>query len=496
MEEKKQDVIQKDGARQDRAAQQEESTQACTQQEMQPPHQMENAGHQHQAERSQRRHEESAHRHHQTGSDHHHQHHHHHHRHMSQRNRRILMLAGGAALLLVLLFFTVTLRLYQKRQESDALIASRRAEDGIFGAASLGNAERAGEEGNALRGGTDGDENDESTDKGADGVGGAADGEKYGNISEKDTKTNKINKTDSKKDTNSAQTPLLKENHVEYNGKKYIRNTYLKAYLFIGIDRKDKLTEQTVTGQAGQADGVFLAIHDTANNTAKIVQIPRDTMTPITLTDLSGNVLGQDTQAVSLSFAYGDGREKSCEYTQKAVSDLLWGLPIDGYFAASTNVISILNDLLGGVDVTIETDGLEKANPAFVKGATVHLAGDMAERFVRYRDTEQAGSPLVRMSRQRQYLIAFEQKLQEASKQNDALIPQMFDAIADYMLTDMDKGTYLKLGLDLAGSQGLSENDFYQIPGEAGETAFYDEFYPDKQGILELMLELFYREDD
>ena len=63
--------------------------------------------------------------------------------------------------------------------------------------------------------------------------------------------------------------------------------------------------------------------------------IPRDTMTEITLTDLSGNVLGRDIQHLALGYAYGDGRDKSCQYMKEAVSNLLGGLAIDGYMAIS-----------------------------------------------------------------------------------------------------------------------------------------------------------------
>lgn len=420
----------------------------------------------------------------------HHRHHHHHkgHQHHSRMKKRKFRLLAGAAVLLgvlFLIFIGTTVHLYKQKQANEAEMAARRTGSGIFSKTAEDAAENAA--GNTGKNNEkEGNIPDDTASNGADGL----------NEKASELNANNLNhdKYVSEKNTKTDEMLLLNQNHVEYNGKTYSRSTYLKAYLIIGIDRKGKLTEKTVTGKAGQADGVFLAVHNTSANTAAVVQIPRDTMTPITLTDLSGNVLGQDKQAVSLSFAYGDGREQSCAYTVKAVSDLLCGLPIDGYFAVSTDVISLWNDMIGGVDVQIEEDGLEKANPAFVKGRTVHFSGDMAERFVRYRDTTEAGSPLVRMGRQRRYMMAFETQLQKQAAANDALIPQLFDAAADYMLTDMEKGTYLRLAMDMAQSQKLSDADFYQIPGTAGETQFYDEFYPDQTGIMELMLRIFYHE--
>ena len=132
--------------------------------------------------------------------------------------------------------------------------------------------------------------------------------------------------------------------------------------------------------------------------------IPRDTMTDITLTDLSGNVLGKDMQHLNLAYAYGDGREKSCEYMVEAVSGLLGGLKIEWYLAADMSAIPMLNDEVGGVTVTIETEGMEQRDPALVKGETITLKGKQAETFVRFRDIKIGHSALFRMDQQQQYI--------------------------------------------------------------------------------------------
>lgn len=297
-----------------------------------------------------------------------------------------------------------------------------------------------------------------------------------------------------------AETASEEEQHrfesmdVELNGQSYHRNTAIKAYLIMGVDRSGDMQETQVTGLGGQSDGVFLIAHNTADNTVKILQIPRDTMTPITLTDLSGNVLGKDIQHLTLAYAYGDGKQKSCEYMAEAVTTLLGGLQIDGYMSVNTEVISILNDLVGGVTVTIETDGLEAADPSFTLGNTVTLQGKQAERFVRYRDTAQDNTALTRMDRQRQYMKAFEETLLQASGQNSGLVAQMFDAIEPYMITNMQKGTYLRMAMDVLNSQQLADGDFYLLPGEAVLTNLYDEYHPNHEAIAEMVLELFYRE--
>ncbi len=286
----------------------------------------------------------------------------------------------------------------------------------------------------------------------------------------------------------------LSSNEVSYDGKKYLRNTYIKSYLVMGIDRKDSLEDKQVNGSGGQADAIFLIAYDTSHNSVKILKIPRDTMTPIPMTDLSGNVLGFDYQHLTLAFGYGDGREQSCQFMCEAVSKLLNGFPIDGYIAATTNVISILNDMVGGVDVVIEQDGLEKANPAFVKGSTVHLVGDMSEKYVRYRDITEFNSAIDRMNRQTQYLIGFEKQFKHRVSEDDGFIVKMLDAVTPYMITSLDKGTYLRLAMDIAASRDITEEDFVTLPGESYEGVNFDEYHPHKEDIIKMMLSLYFRE--
>lgn len=281
---------------------------------------------------------------------------------------------------------------------------------------------------------------------------------------------------------------------VEYNGKRYRRNTYVKAILCMGVDRAGDMTEKTTAGFGGQADGVFIIAQDTVRNTLKILMIPRDTMTDITLTDLSGNVLGKDIQHLTLAYAYGDGREQSCEYMVDAVSALLGGLKIQWYLAADTSAISVLNDEVGGVTVTIETEGMEVRDPALVRGETVKLKGKQAETFVRFRDVNVDHSALFRMDQQQQYIKSFFETVQEGAARDSGLIVRLFDKVRQYMVTNMSKDQYLKIAIDAVASGTLGDEDFYTVPGQGVVTSKYDEFYADKDALTPVILELFYRE--
>lgn len=282
---------------------------------------------------------------------------------------------------------------------------------------------------------------------------------------------------------------------VFYEGKSYRRNTYVKAILCMGVDRKGDMAETKTTGFGGQADGIVLAAHDTAHETMKLLMIPRDTMTPIILTDLSGNILGKDVQHLALAYAYGDGREKSCEYMAEAVSDLFLGFPIDFYIAADIDVISVLNDLVGGVTVTIPTEGMEAADPSFVYGETVTLEGKQAEKFVRFRDTNREHSALYRMDQQQEYMERFIQAVKEKSRTDDEIIGKLFDGAMENMATNMEKGEYLKAAASGLNTDPGSEKMVYTLPGRGVSTAKYDEFYPDEEGLKQVILSLFFREE-
>lgn len=283
---------------------------------------------------------------------------------------------------------------------------------------------------------------------------------------------------------------------VEYQGKTYRRNTYVRAILLMGIDRKDTLEETKVAGSGGQADGIFLAAQDTARDSLRLLMIPRDTMTPITLTDLSGNVLGQDRQHLTLAYAYGDGREKSCEYTREAVSGLLEGLEINGYMAVSAAALPMLNDAVGGVEVTVEDASLAEAYPEeFPLGESVRLEGDLAETYIRYRDTGQAQSALTRTERQKTYIQGFVQAARETAAREEGFVPELLDDMEPYMVTDMDKGAYMDMALAfLEGGASFGEEEMITLPGTPAETSIYDEYHADEEQILPIVLDLFYRE--
>lgn len=287
------------------------------------------------------------------------------------------------------------------------------------------------------------------------------------------------------------------QNTIEYKGKTYRRNTYVKAILCMGIDRREPLTETKTAGAGGQSDGIFLVAQDTARNRVQVLAIPRDTMTPIPLTDLSGNILGYDTQHLTLAYAYGDGREKSCQFMCQAVTELLDGLQIDGYMAVSMGALKPLNDAVDGVTVTIDDPELEKRDPAFKPGTSVTLMGDQAEAFLRYRDTGKSQSAVARLERQKGYIAGYAETVKKKASREEGVALKLLETAAPYMVTNLSKDQYLDMMMAFIGSsQQLGGDDIRTLPGEGAETRIYDEYHPDPEGVTQMVLDLFYRVEE
>lgn len=279
-----------------------------------------------------------------------------------------------------------------------------------------------------------------------------------------------------------------------YNGKRYKRNSAVKAYLVLGIDTARSLKEDFDAHETGRSDGIFLIANDTAKKKVTIIQVPRDTMCDMYVTDYDYNIIRIGQDHLTLAWWMGDNHELSGKLATTAVSWLFGGLPIDGYMAGPAGIINRMNDYVGGVTVQVPDDTIEKADPVFRKGETVNLEGDLAEKFVRWRDTDVDGSPMTRMDRQRIYSIAFEKKLIAMQKKDKSALPGLFHVIDDNIITNMEKSTYLDLALDIMMKDDpLSEDSFITPKGEMRMTE-HDEFWPDYADIDKLVLNIFFRE--
>jgi len=191
---------------------------------------------------------------------------------------------------------------------------------------------------------------------------------------------------------------------IEHQGKTYAhRELDYTTILFIGVDRP-ALTAMAMR-QSGQADFLLLMTIDRNAREVDLLQIDRDTMTDVQVYGAFGNPAGKRNMQICLSYAFGAEPEKACANTAKAVTELLGGVPIDHYVALDMNGMAILNDVLGGVTVTLEDD-LSELDPEMKAGKTIRLQGKQAEYFLRSRSEVSDGTNVSRMNRQAAFLEA------------------------------------------------------------------------------------------
>ena len=275
---------------------------------------------------------------------------------------------------------------------------------------------------------------------------------------------------------------------VEYKGETYKYNDHLSNYLFLGIDTRETVDTYQSQADAGQADAIFLVSMDRATEKIKVLFLPRDSMTRIEVFNPYGQSLGETTDHLNIQYAFGDGKEKSCELMKTAVSNMLDGLPIQGYCSMNMDGISVITDFVGGIQLTIPDDSLADVNPEYKKGAVVDITGETAEQFVRYRDIDKTQSALVRQERQKTFLQALVQKAQEKAGEDAGFVTGLYDSVKSYTVTNMGNDIFAKL---LAASQnGITDTE--TVPGEGTHGENFDEYHIDEDALSDLIISMFY----
>ncbi len=276
-------------------------------------------------------------------------------------------------------------------------------------------------------------------------------------------------------------------NVVYYNGEAYKYNYNLKNILFMGIDNNAEMGLENTPGTAGQADCIMLLSMDRENRTAYILQISRDSMTDIDIYDMNGNYYTTIQAQLATQYAYGNGGTSSCFAMKKTVSELLYELPIDGYVAMDIAAVSKINDALGGVTVTIPED-YTAIDPAFVKGETITLNGEQAERYVRYRDITVTGDNHFRMQRQTQYIPALLETFKSEAGDTEEEIKRLYSLVSPYIVTDLTVDGLMELS---KYSWDAEQVTFVEGEAKAGEE--FEEFYVDDEKLQESIMKMFYK---
>lgn len=276
-------------------------------------------------------------------------------------------------------------------------------------------------------------------------------------------------------------------NRVE-DGERYKEN--LLNILVLGVDREEPMGGYDERGQIGQADAVFVVSLDLKTKELNVLSVPRDSMVEGMIPDIVEGGYNYAKMQLCLQYAFGDGREESCEMMQQQVAKLL-GIPIHGYVAINFSVLPVLNDAIGGVDITMDQD-YTFIDPSFVEGATLHLNGQQVRDYLQGRDTTQEATAYYRLDRHKQYIQAAYQQVKTSGIQNPLEIKKLMDSISDYVVTDLAFNEILQL-VRMGMKSDFDMDHIRVVEGEIVQGEAFEEYYIDEEKKETLVQELFYR---
>lgn len=281
--------------------------------------------------------------------------------------------------------------------------------------------------------------------------------------------------------------------YTEYNGKKYQYNNRVTTLLYAGLDSFDELKQTATYGDKARADSIMLIVLDEVSKKMSVVAINRDTMTEVHRFSRNGEDLGVYVTHLGYAYTNGDGGEASCENLKTAVSTLFNNLPIDGYMVSNQTSIVMINDLVGGVTVTVPNDDLAAKYPELTTGNVVTLDESNVRAYVQQRDTAVDFSNEGRIERQKSFVLSFMDEFGAMVKEDASSVWDSLEACSDWMQTDITKNKYLSLA-DAFSNTNLTPDSYYILEGEDQLGELHDEFYYDEDALQELIIKLFYRE--
>ncbi len=280
----------------------------------------------------------------------------------------------------------------------------------------------------------------------------------------------------------------LSETQIEYNGSVYDLKKDLNTVLIMGLDKYEFEEDDNSYNNDQRADFLMLLVIDKKKSTYSAVHINRDTMVEMNMLGIAGEKVGTVEKQIALAHTYGNGKQMSCRNTVDAASKLLLGSKIKHYISLTMESVPILNDIVGGVEVTV-LDDFTGIDDTLVKGETVTLVGEHALNYVRTRYGMDDSTNSTRMQRQRQYIEALQKKAVQRAEEDENFVIDATLQMSEHFMSDCSV-TVLQ---DLFDT--LSDYEYTGIHSIEGESVVGDkfmEFYPDSEKLSDLVVKLFY----
>lgn len=288
------------------------------------------------------------------------------------------------------------------------------------------------------------------------------------------------------------------DNTVIYNGSRYKYNENITSVLCMGIDNYEDSTGPSAgIGKAGQTDALYLLVIDTATGKVSALAIPRDTIAEVDIYSKSGSYSGVKKTQICLAFAYGDGKEKSCENVIRSVSRLLYGMPISSYFAIDYRSLKNIHNAVGTLTVkpnealkisySNRTDTTAKGFPYKITEANI-------EAYLRARNKTDINAAYLRMERQIDYLKQYSAVAFSKTKEDITFPIKIYNKIIDNSITDIDPAKITFLASCAVKNSSNIKLDVAKLNGEytIGDDGFA-ELTLDTQKTFDTVISLFYQ---
>lgn len=279
---------------------------------------------------------------------------------------------------------------------------------------------------------------------------------------------------------------------ITWKDKEYQYNSLITTILYAGLDSTDPLKASETYSNKARADSISVVILDKKKKKMSILALNRDTMTEIRRYTRTGEDMGTYVSHLGYAYSYGDGGEVSCEDLKEAVENLL-GISIDEYAVTNQSSITSINDLVGGVTVTVPNDDLAAMYPELKKGVVVTLDDSNVKDFLQHRDTAADFSNEGRIERQQAYVTAYVDLLKNRLASEPDQLWQEIGQMNDYLQTSITKNKYLSLAR-LLEKVSFTDADYYRPTGKDSAGELHDEFYVDEDALKQLVIDLFYEE--
>ncbi len=276
---------------------------------------------------------------------------------------------------------------------------------------------------------------------------------------------------------------------IEHNGISYIPKDTIETFLVLGLDKHDGEGQADSYNNNKQADFLMLFVLDHATKQYAAIHINRDTIVDVNVLGVAGNRVDTVRKQIALAHTYGNGRDVSCRNAADSVSSLLMGVKVNHYISMTLDTVTVMNDLVGGVEVVV-LDDFTGIDDTLIKGETVTLMGDQPLTYIRTRYGMEDDTNAARMKRQEQYLEALLEAFKDSVAHDAEFVVDASLKVSDHIISDRSVTQLQTLGEKFDQYEFLG---IQSIEGTSVMGAEFMEFHADESAVKELVISLFYK---